>query len=96
MTKTKNLKDNNGVFLFYLDKFSELIVLNFLTMVFALPVFTIGSSITAMHSVLRKIYMDEESNIIKEFCAAFRENFFKLWIIQNILVAELLALRQVE
>ena len=65
-------------------KLMELMWLNVLVLVTSLPIFTIGASFTAMHTVLVKIYRDEESGITKDYFAAFKSNFKQatlLWLI---------------
>lgn len=57
------------------NKFADLLVLNFLTIIFSIPVITAGASFTAMHYVALKILRDEESYIIKDFWKSFKENF---------------------
>jgi uncharacterized membrane protein YesL len=65
-------------------KLNELMWLNLLVVLTSLPIFTIGASFTAMHTVLVKIYRDEEDKITKEFFAAFKSNFKQatlIWLI---------------
>lgn len=72
-------------FMSYAYKFSDLIALNLLMLVFCMPVFTIGAAITAMHYVLLKILRDELSDgVPRTFLAAFKNNFKRttlLWLI---------------
>lgn len=71
--------------MFYANKFCDLIALNLIMLLFCIPVFTIGTSIAAMHYVLLKIYRDELSGgVIRTFWTAFRNNFRQaslLWLI---------------
>ena len=57
------------------NKFADLMLLNILTLVCCVPIFTIGAAVTAMHSVLLKIYRNEESYITKQYFKSFKENF---------------------
>ena len=57
-----------------LNKLADLIILNFLTMICCIPIFTIGASATALHYVALKIVRDEETYIIKGFFKSFRQN----------------------
>lgn len=78
------LFDFDSKFMIYAGKFADLIWLNILFLVCSVPVITIGTSYTAMHAVLLKIYRDKESSISKDFFHAFRENMRQstiLWII---------------
>lgn len=72
-------------FMFYANKFCDLIALNLVMLIFCIPVFTIGTSITAMHYVLLKILRDELSDgVIRSFWSAFKNNFRQatlLWLI---------------
>lgn len=65
-------------------KLMELMWLNLLVLITSLPIFTIGASFTAMHTVLVKIYRDEEDKIASEFFSAFKKNFKQailIWLI---------------
>lgn len=63
-------------FIFYANKFCDLIALNLVTLIFCLPIITIGASIVAMHDVLLKIYRDElHTGVCRRFFSAFRSNF---------------------
>ncbi len=53
----------------------DLIVLNVLTLLCCIPIFTAGASFSAMHYVLIHIVRGEETYIAREFFAAFKENF---------------------
>ena len=59
------------------------IVLNILTVVFSLPIITIGASTTAMYYCVGKQRRGEDS-ILKDFWHAFKSNFWSstgLWVI---------------
>ena len=63
---------------------ADLLILNFWTLLFCLPVITAGASFTAMHYVLLKIVRGEESYVTGQFFKAFKKNFLQatiLWII---------------
>lgn len=72
-------------FILYANKFCDLIALNLVMLVFCIPVFTIGTSITAMHYVLLKILRDELSGgVIRNFWNSFKSNFkqaTRIWLI---------------
>ena len=69
----------------YANKFCDLIALNFLTLIFSIPVITIGASSAAMHYVLLKIFRDElVGGVFRSFLTAFKTNFKQatlLWLI---------------
>lgn len=57
-----------------LGKLADLIILNLLTMIFCIPIVTIGASLTACHYAALKIKRGE-GYVIKNFWKSFRENF---------------------
>lgn len=59
----------------FLTKLFDLVWLNILTMICALPVVTAGASFTAMHYVLLHMARNEEGYIARSFFKAFRQNF---------------------
>lgn len=64
-----------------LQKFYYLLVLNFLWLIFSLPLFTIGASTTALYYVIAKLSRDEHTYIFKDFWKSFKLNFKKSTII---------------
>ena len=80
-----NFLHPDSKFMFYANKFCDLIALNLVMLLFCIPVFTIGTSITAMHYVLLKILRDELSDgVIRTFWTTFKNNFRQatlLWLI---------------
>ena len=68
----------------FLSRVCDLIILNLLTIVCCIPVFTAGASITALFSVTLKMVKGEESYIVRGFFKGFKENFKQstiIWII---------------
>lgn len=73
-----------------LGKLADLMLLNLLTLVFCLPLFTIGASMTALYYMTLKIVRDEEVYIVKGFLKSFKENFKQstvVWLIQIVVMA---------
>lgn len=73
-----------------LQKMAALMYLNFLTVIFCLPIITAGASLTAMHNVLLKIVRNEEEFIRKSFVKSFKVNFKQatiIWLVMLIIVA---------
>lgn len=67
-----------------LCKLADLLKLNFLWILFSLPIVTIGASTVAALSVALKMVDDEEGYLFKSFFKAFRENIKQgtaLWAI---------------
>ena len=58
-----------------LGKMADLMWLNILTLIFCIPVVTVGASLTAMHYMALKIVRNEECYITKGFFKSFKENF---------------------
>lgn len=59
----------------FLTKLFDIVWLNILTMICALPIVTAGASFTAMHYVLLHMVRNEEGYIAKSFFRAFKQNF---------------------
>lgn len=80
-----------------LGKLADLMVLNLLTMVCCIPIFTVGAAVTALHYMCLKIVRDEETYLFKGYFKAFKENFKQatgiwfiiLWVIA-VVVGDLL------
>ena len=73
----------------FLSKFLDVVKLNFLWILFSIPVITVGASTVAAMSVALKMTDDEEGYIGKSFLKAFKENWKQgtlLWIITVIAV----------
>lgn len=72
----------------FLNKLCDVMILNILVLVFSIPVFTIGASVTAGYYMCFKMVRNEESYMVKGFWKAFKDNFKQstaIWLI--ILVA---------
>ena len=82
----------DSTFMKYANKFADLMFLNMITIIFCIPIFTIGASLTAMHTMVLKIYRDEESYVIRGFFKAFKENFKQATIMWLLYLVMLLVL----
>lgn len=69
-----------------LGTLADMCLLNILTIIFCLPVFTAGASITAMHYVLLKMVRNEEGYVWKDFWKSFKENLWQGMVIGSILL----------
>lgn len=68
----------------FLMKFLDVLKLNFIWILFSLPVITVGASTVAAMSVALKMVDDEEGYIGRSFLKAFKENWKQgtiLWVI---------------
>lgn len=61
----------------------KLLILNFLTLIFCVPVVTVGASLTAMHDCLIKIIRQTDDQLSGQFLRSFRANLKQatlLWL----------------
>lgn len=93
---------DNGLFR-ALGKLADLMILNITFIIFSIPIFTIGASITGMYYVTLKMADNEEGYIFRGFWKSFKQNFKQataIWLIVLaagiILVLDLLILRDAE
>ena len=73
--------DLDGPLMSFLNKIADLMILNILTLICCLPIFTAGAAFTALHYVSLKIVRNEEGYIVKSFFKSFKENFKQATII---------------
>lgn len=64
----------DGPFYRFICRFIDLVKLNFIWLIFSLPIVTIGASTTAAYSVALKMVDDEEGYIVKSFWKEFKRN----------------------
>lgn len=65
----------DSLFMKYLGRLTDIIILGFWSIICCLPIFTIGTSISATYSVTLKMVRDEECYITKDFFKGFKSNF---------------------
>lgn len=70
----------------FITKIVNAVYLNILWFICSLPIFTIGTSTTALYYVTLKMAKNEEGNLTKAFFHSFRENFKQGTIIWMILL----------
>lgn len=88
-----NLFRYDNKFFEALEKVTNIIILNFLCILFCIPIITIGASITSTYYVAMKIVRHEEEYIFKMFIKSFKENFktsTMVWIITMIIILVLI------
>lgn len=71
----------------FLSRAVDIVLLNFLFLLFCIPIITIGSSITALYSVLMKMMRDEDNYIVKNFIVSFKRNFTQSTVVWFIMLA---------
>lgn len=77
------LMDMNSPLMQFLSRVGDMILLNLLTLLFSIPLFTVGAAITALHVALEKLRKDE-GTLFRNFFNAFKSNFLQatgLWLI---------------
>ena len=76
--------DLDNPFMSALSTIADLMILNLLTTLCCLPIFTAGASFAALHYVLLKMVRGEEGYITKSFFTQFKANFKQatgMWLI---------------
>ncbi|MBO1513422.1 YesL family protein [Metabacillus bambusae] len=71
----------------FLSRVIDLVILNFIFLLFCMPIITIGASITALYSVLIKMVRDEDKYVVKSFILSFNKNFIQSTIVWFIMLA---------
>lgn len=74
-------------FIQFLNRLTDVIILNVLCLICCLPVFTAGASLTALHYMTLKMVKNEEGYVFKGFFKAFRDNFRQTTVIWLIFLA---------
>ena len=85
-----NVFEEGSPFQVFLNKMTDLLILNLITLLLCLPVITAGASLTAMHYVLLKMVRGEEGYIVKSYFRAFKREFVQatvMWIVFMALAA---------
>lgn len=58
-----------------ISRITDLIVLNIIFLITSLPLFTIGSAITALYTMCFRLMREEYSGVVKSYFSAFKSNF---------------------
>lgn len=75
--------NKNNLAMRFLTNVCNLIFVNFFFLLFSLPIFTIGASLTALYKIIFMILAKEEIFIFRDFKKEFKDNFKNatiLWI----------------
>jgi len=70
-----NFFSMDNAFFRAVGKITDLLWINFLTVICCIPVITAGASLTAMYHVELRMVKNEEGSITKNFFRSFKENF---------------------
>ena len=76
----------------FLGKVADLMIINILTIICCIPIFTIGPALTAAHYVCLKMVRKEDTYIVRSYFKSFKENFKQGTIIWLIMLVALLIL----
>ena len=76
----------------FLGKVADLMIINILTLICCIPIFTVGPALTAAHYVCLKMVRDEECYIVRSYFKSFKENFKQGTLIWLIILAAILIL----
>lgn len=87
-----NLLNYDSPLIQFLNKVTDLFILNLLCLICCIPVVTIGAALTAKYDVAMRIVRKEEPTVLKPFFKAFKENFKQATIIWMILFGACLLL----
>ena len=71
----ENLFRYDSKFWEILEEISDIIILNFLFIIFSIPIITIGASSSALYTVSLKKTNEENISVFKEFMRSFKSNF---------------------
>lgn len=75
-----------------LSKFTDCICLSLLFLVSCIPIFTIGTAMTAMYYTVHKVLRHDRGYLFRDYAAAFRDNFKQtvvVWLIALVIGAVL-------
>lgn len=67
-----------------MERVADFFILNILTIICSIPLFTLGAAVTAHHKVMQDFVLDSEQPVGKTYFRAFAENFKQatvLWLI---------------
>ena len=79
-----NLLNYDSPLMRFINKVTDLFILNLLCLICCIPIITIGPALTAKYDVAMRIVRKEEPTILKPFFKAFKVNFkqsFIVWMI---------------
>lgn len=65
----------------FLNRLGDLFVLNILTIICSVPIFTIGAAMTALYTSALRLVRGEEGSLVSGYFKAFRDNFKQATII---------------
>lgn len=88
----KSLFSLDNPFMQFLSRVADLMLLNVMTIVLCLPVFTAGAALAALHKVCQNMVFETDAGIFMPFLRAFRDNFRQatlVWLAELVVTAAL-------
>lgn len=82
------LFDHDSGVMRFLGRVTDLAILNVVALIFCLPIFTIGASLTATHYVAIRMKRGTEGYVLPNFWKSFKENLKQstgIWLVLSIL-----------
>lgn len=73
----------------FADRVVNIVLLGFISVLFSLPIFTIGASMTALNSAMSQYLFEDNHKTIKAFINSFKEHFVlstKVWLAYLLLI----------
>ncbi|MBR0374194.1 MAG: DUF624 domain-containing protein [Mogibacterium sp.] len=67
--------DSNNPVMRFLSRLVDLVILNLFTVLYSLPIITLGGALTAMNYVLLHLVRKDETYVIQMFRKSFKQNF---------------------
>lgn len=90
MSSKRSFLDQESSFMGFMNRASDIVLVNILFFFTSLPIFTVGASTAAMYTVLFRMGTDRETSVVKPFFEAFRQNFKKataIWLLLLVMLA---------
>lgn len=76
----------------FLTKAADLMIINVITLICCIPIFTIGAAMTATHYVCLKMVRNEDCYTVRSYFKSFKANFKQATVIWLLLLVALLIL----
>lgn len=67
--------NQNNLFYKIMGLLFDLVILNIITLIASIPLFTAGAALTALHKSLWRIVRNEDGKLLRMYFEAFKENF---------------------
>lgn len=86
---TLKIFSTEGPFYKFMMQLMDLVVLNFMWILFSIPIITIGASTTAACSITMKMAREEEGYIARQFVKEFKRNWKQgtvIWLVMAVLL----------